>query len=214
VLRNYVLGVVKTCGLVRDELCKGNVYDVNAKCNCAYMQEEDASTNTASLTMLNEIDVGDFSDLLQEAMELMEDEVIKSDSGALNAIWPRLHFRKLFLTLVSEVHMAKEERSTIIETCLSVLQKIIETMDLGKPTAGAFSPRIQKRLSICVPPRPMVSIDPKEAAKSVRLLLEDLVEIDRISDYNAPHEILVSQKQVQTNYRTSSTTLQQGNQWH
>ena len=65
-------------------------------------------------------------------------------------------------------------------------------MSLGKEMKGAFSTRIQRKLSIQVPPRPMVTIDPKEAAKSMKTLLDNLVEIEDIHEYASPHEIIVS----------------------
>jgi hypothetical protein len=64
-------------------------------------------------------------------------------------------------------------------------------MDHGKQTPGAFSTRIQRKLSIQVPPRPMVSIDPRDAAKLMQKLLDDLIEIESIQEYTSPHEIIV-----------------------
>jgi hypothetical protein len=65
-------------------------------------------------------------------------------------------------------------------------------MDLGKETTGAFSNRIQRKLSIAVPPRPMVTVDPKEAAASMKIILDNLMEIEGLYEYNSPHEIIVS----------------------
>jgi len=139
--------------------------------------------------MLQEIDVKAFEELLEQALETVKAETTKSPSMILDAIISRISFRKSFLEVVYGIQMATEKRRSLIENCVNLLSKIVETMDLGKPSKGAFSPRIQKKLSICVPPRPMVAIDPKEAAKSMRLLLENLVEIDNIEKYGAPHEI-------------------------
>jgi hypothetical protein len=38
----------------------------------------------------------------------------------------------------------------------------------------------------------MVSIDPKEAAKSMKLILNDLAEIETLYDFKSPSELIVS----------------------
>jgi hypothetical protein len=141
--------------------------------------------------MLEEIDVQEFLDLLDYALDIVQDEMTKTESTVLDAIITRISFCKAFLQVVSQIQISPKKRRDALETCQTLLSKITETMDLGKPSVGAFSPRIQKRLSICVPPRPMVSIDPKDAAMSMKTILEDLSQIDTIQDYAAPHELLV-----------------------
>ena len=38
----------------------------------------------------------------------------------------------------------------------------------------------------------MVSIDPKEAIKSMKTILDDLAEVETLYDYRSPSEIIVS----------------------
>jgi hypothetical protein len=65
-------------------------------------------------------------------------------------------------------------------------------MNLGKLIPQAFSTRIQRKLSIQVPPRPMVSIDSMEAVTSLNAMLDGLLEIEAIHDYESPHDIIVT----------------------
>ena len=159
----------------------------------ANFKEEDASTNPAALPMLDDVDVKEFFDLLEEASLTVAQERKhnKSHKPVLEALQHRLFFREHFLRLVSDISMPVKKRHEHLEQALSLLVSIVETMDLGKPSNGAFSSRIQRKLSICTPPRPMVAIDPKEAAKGMKKLLEILIEIDAIEEYKTSHEIWV-----------------------
>jgi len=164
---------------------------MSTKLDVYLYQEEDASINTASLSMLDEIETPKFLELLDQALHIINAELEKSPSKALEAIETRLTLRKQFLEIVAEIGMPPKKRHHALENCQSLLVKIVESMELGKPSAGAFSTRIQRSLSISVPPRPMVSIDPKEAAKGMKSILDNLLEMDDIQEYRAPHELLV-----------------------
>jgi len=141
--------------------------------------------------LFDDVDVSEFIKLLNEALEIVETEIGKESSQSLEAIKARLKFRLKFLEIVSNTTSSKMARRSALEKCLNLLPTISTTMGLGKELPEAFSTRIQSKLSTQVPPRPMVSIDPKEAATSLKTLLNNLVEIEGIYDYNSPHQIMV-----------------------
>jgi hypothetical protein len=147
------------------------------------------ATNTASLVLLDNIEVEQFTNLPDQALNVIATEKQKTTSSLLEALEVRLEFRKSFLEVVSN---SSERRRHQLKKCQNLLPKILHSMDLGKETTGAFSNRIQRKLSIAVPPRPMVTVDPKEAAASMKIILDNLMEIEGLYEYNSPHEIIVS----------------------
>jgi hypothetical protein len=147
------------------------------------------ATNTASLVLLENIEVEQFTTLLDQAINVIATEKQKTTSPLLEALEARLEFRKSFLEVVSN---SSGRRRPELKKCQNLLPKILHSIDLGKETTGAFSNRIQRKLSIAVPPRPLVTVDPKEAAASMKIILDNLMEIEGLYEYTSPHEIIVS----------------------
>jgi N-alpha-acetyltransferase 35, NatC auxiliary subunit len=147
------------------------------------------ATHTASLVLLDNIEVEQFTTLLDQALKVITTERQRANSPLLDALEARLRFRKSFLEVVSN---SSDRRRPELRKCQDLLPKLLCSMDLGKETTGAFSTRIQRRLSISVPPRPMVTVDPKEAAASMKIILDNLSEIEALYEYKSPHEIIVS----------------------
>jgi N-alpha-acetyltransferase 35, NatC auxiliary subunit len=144
------------------------------------------------LGLLEAIGLSDFTKLLQEAHEIVEAEATKIKTGqVLYAITARLQFRQKFLEVVSMSAPSSEARVEDLKQCLDLLPKITETMSLGKEMPLAFSTRIQRKLSIQVPPRPIGSIEPKEAATAMKTMLENLIEIEALHNYKSPNELVV-----------------------
>lgn len=144
------------------------------------------------MVLLEDIDVSEFIKLLQEAHELVKAECAKKKMlDILEAITTRLRFRQKFLEVVSMSASSPKARIEDLKECLALLPKITETMSLGKEMPLAFSTRIQRRLSIQVPPRPMVSVDPKNAAAALKTMLENLIEIEGLYSYKSPNELVV-----------------------
>jgi hypothetical protein len=141
------------------------------------------------LNVLENFQVPEFLTLLDKALSVTTART--EDDPLVDAITTRLIFRKTFLEIVSNTATSSEDRTKALEKCQNLLPRITETIVLGKEMKGVFSTRIQRKLSIQVPPRPMVAIDPKEAAKSMKALLDGLVEIERVREYISPHEIIV-----------------------
>jgi Mak10 subunit, NatC N(alpha)-terminal acetyltransferase len=177
VLRNYIVAVIKSSYFVGIEFSKRNVYE-----------EEDASTNSAGLNMLNTIPVVDIAALLDDAVAVCTST---PTSPVLNAIQNRLRLRKLLLGILADENMSPEFRRNEIAQCQTYLDNIIDTLDLGKPSLGAFSTRVQRKLSISTPPRPMTSLDAKDAANLMKVMLNNLIEIDAIQESTSTHEIMV-----------------------
>jgi hypothetical protein len=138
---------------------------------------------------LENFPVSEFLTLLDKASSVMAART--EDGKLLDAITTRLIFRKTFLEIVSNTASSSEDRTKALEKCQNLLPRIAETIVLGKEMKGVFSTCIQRKLSIQVPPRPMVAIDPKEAVKSMKALLDGLVEIENVREYMSPHEIIV-----------------------
>jgi hypothetical protein len=138
--------------------------------------------------MMNEISVSDISALLDEALAIFNST---ESSPILNAIQTRLQFRKLLLGILADEDMSAETRRIAITQCQTFLTDIIDTLHLGKPSFGAFSTRVQRQLSISTPPRPMSSLDPKEAANLMKVMLNNLIEIDAILESTSTHEVRV-----------------------
>jgi N-alpha-acetyltransferase 35, NatC auxiliary subunit len=149
------------------------------------------ATSTASLVLLENIEVPEFTILLNQALDVVATEKRRTKSPLLDALGTRLEFRKSFLEIVSNTPMSAKERRPELKKCQTLLSQIVSSMDLGKETSSAFSTRIQRRLSISVPPRPMVTIDPKEAAKSMKTILDNLLEFEALYDFKSPHETIV-----------------------
>lgn len=142
----------------------------------------------------------EFIKLLTEALEIVETEIGKESSQSLEGINARLKFRLKFLEIVSGTISSRKARRSALEKCINLLPTITATMNLGKGLPQAFSTRIQRKLSTQVPPRPMVTIDPKEAATSLKNLLFNLFEIEGLYEYSSPHEIMVLCLLNLTNY--------------
>ena len=143
--------------------------------------------------MLEEIEVLEFTKLLDEALKIVNAKNGRTSENpqAMEAIKVRLQFRLKFLQIVSYTPSSRKGRRSALESCKTLLLKITASMNLGKEIPQAFSTRIQRKLSIQVPPRPMVSIDPMEAVTSLEVMLDSLLEIEAINDYESPHEIIV-----------------------
>ena len=163
---------------------------IYAVCRGLTIQEEDVATNTASLSILEDIEVTEITALLEKALSILTVQKRKAPSPLLDAIETRILFRKRFLDIASNTATTRERRSSL-KICRDLLPKWVATLDMGKETPEAFSTRIQRKLSISVPPRPMVAIDPREAVKSMKAILDDLAEIETLYDYKSPSEIIV-----------------------
>jgi len=112
-------------------------------------------------------------------------------SVQLEGIQSRLRFRERLLVFVSDIPSSGSERCALLESCRTQLRHITETVEIGTAVPQAFSMRVQRKLSIQVPPRTIVSIDPKDATQLFRTLLDHLIEIEGVYDYISPHEIIV-----------------------
>jgi N-alpha-acetyltransferase 35, NatC auxiliary subunit len=146
----------------------------------------------ADLSLLNSIDVSRILKLLSQALEIVDAEVDRTGkTPQLESLRSRLSLRQKFLDFVSDTSDDSSRRRELLVDCRDLIPLIVDTMDLGKAIPRSFSTRIQRRLSLQVPPRPMVVIDAKEAAKSFRKMLEDLIEIESLYDYESPHQLTV-----------------------
>jgi N-alpha-acetyltransferase 35, NatC auxiliary subunit len=153
------------------------------------VKEEDIVTNTAGLELFSGVSVSRVTALLHEAIELVQSHSETTHSEILQGIKSRLEFRKQLLDILSST--SRKTRRSVIEECLQILTTISSTLKLGKEVPNSFTTKIQRKLSIQVPPRPMVTIDPKEAIETYKTMLENLLEIETLYEYKSPHEVFV-----------------------
>jgi hypothetical protein len=146
---------------------------------------------------------------LHEAIEIVQSHPDTTHSEILQGIKSRLEFRKQLLDILSST--SSETRRSVIEECLKVIPTISTTLKFGKEVPNSFTTRIQRKLSIQVPPRPMVTIDPKEAIQTYKTMLENLLEIETLYEYKSPHEVFVFPLLVPlSDYRITLITLHHG----
>jgi N-alpha-acetyltransferase 35, NatC auxiliary subunit len=153
------------------------------------VKEEDIATNTAGLDLFSGVSVARVAALLEEAIAIVQSHPDTAHSERLLGIKSRLEFRKHLLDILSST--SSKTRRSVLEECLKAIPRISSTLKLGKEVPDSFTTRIQRKLSIQVPPRPMVTIDSKEAIQTYKTMLENLLEIETLYQYKSPHEVFV-----------------------
>lgn len=114
------------------------------------------------------------------------------DQKFRDAIRYKLLFRREFLGALDEDHEVIDTRSTeSFVSCLSALQNLTDTVELGTPVPEAFSLKIQRRLASTVPPRPIVHISTDDALAHVKRLCQDAIDMQHILEYRGPSNFKV-----------------------
>ncbi|KAI8084806.1 Mak10 subunit, NatC N-terminal acetyltransferase-domain-containing protein [Halteromyces radiatus] len=154
VLKAYILGSVKCCHHIWNEMVSGNIFE-----------EEDFTTNLFGLSLYETIlDMDVFNDI-QLALRILKVYMDSNNSPVLLAIYQRLNARKQFLQ--SLIYLAQPQCSHINEA-QTMLKKLAESLDeetakdstsilgslnLGSEVKGAFDPNINRKLTSQAPPR-------------------------------------------------------------
>lgn len=187
VFKNFLIGVIATTRNIITVLRQGYIYE-----------EEDISTNTCMLTLFDGVDYTDLQALIQEAQDIIQQELsTTTDEKAktlLEAIETRIEFRRKFAELLSDIGSTKfkpSERKQYYRDLIELHGKVSATMDLGKAIPGAFTTKTQRRLSIHVPPRPMVVLEAKDGVQLMSTMLHQLNELEDLVGYYTPHEVIV-----------------------
>jgi N-alpha-acetyltransferase 35, NatC auxiliary subunit len=156
-------------------------------------------THLYNRSLLSEINSG-FLELLDNAIEELEQVKTSSESKILEAITTRLKFRKCFLeALVFDAEIVSSPASTPgspyesrWEAVIGLLPSILNTHDLGKEVKESFSLKLQRKLASTVPPRPMVELAFDVAYAHMERLAKDGNNAVKILEYKSPNNMLVS----------------------
>ncbi|RIB12107.1 Mak10 subunit, NatC N-terminal acetyltransferase-domain-containing protein [Gigaspora rosea] len=192
VLKAYVMGTVKCCQLVLDEMAKGNVYE-----------EEDFATNKYGISIYEDFPESQAIKLLDDAETWLEqyggpwirlhgDE--KSES-IIHAIVSRLSLRKSFLLILMHMSQPRCLQYTQAQSQISIAMKLLNgsqseisvnnTQDLGVEVEGAFDPLINRKLISQTPPRPIRLLSLQESIDEMLNMFKSLNSICEIIDYKS-----------------------------
>ncbi|KAI9245695.1 Mak10 subunit, NatC N-terminal acetyltransferase-domain-containing protein [Phascolomyces articulosus] len=189
-LKAYVLGCVKCCQHIFNEMSVCNVYE-----------EEDFTTNLFGLSLYEQYTDSMVMNMIDTALLELRDLVDRANTGEqtqfpvdeLAPLYNRLFMRKSYLFgLLYASHAqctylphAKAEFENILqllnvkEDCLS----ISATIGKGIVVEGAFDPNINRKLTAQAPPRPITLPSDEESYTHFRELVERMVSICGVNQY-------------------------------
>ncbi|KAI8146778.1 Mak10 subunit, NatC N-terminal acetyltransferase-domain-containing protein [Fennellomyces sp. T-0311] len=191
-LKAYILGTVKCCQYVWDEMTLGNVYE-----------EEDFTTNLFGLSLsehytdsmvMNAIDTA-----LIEIRNMVERGNPEGSSiftaEALAPLYNRLLMRKSYL--LGLLYLSQPRCSHFVDA-KTQFGKVLELLDIkedpaaisttigkGKEVEGAFDPNINRKLTSQAPPRPIALRSDEESYKDYKELVERLLSICDVTNYSS-----------------------------
>ncbi|CAK7227713.1 N-alpha-acetyltransferase, non-catalitic subunit [Sporothrix bragantina] len=182
VLRAYCVALIKTCG------------DIIASFkNELFYEEEDASTNTYHLSMLNDVTRDEIRLVLREARAAIADVTNGWDDKVSEALESRLQFRETFLTAIdlAELRIRPDALKEPWTQMAVSLNEIKDSHSLGIAVSAAFNTKMQGMLASTMPPRPIVQPSFEEAMKNWAQLCVDGAEVIDILRYEDPQSLLV-----------------------
>lgn len=172
VLRGYCLALLKTCDFVLGTIVKEHYYE-----------EEDFVSNLYHRNLLSNFEAADIESLLEDSIAYIGREELKTRE-IRTALASRLEFRKAFLLAVKpKVILHGLDPSTLWDSCLQLLPKLLSTKNLGVAVNTSFSSKIQRRLASSVPPRPIVEIGFDESYLYLTQLCQNGKEVHRVSNH-------------------------------
>ncbi|PKC15017.1 Mak10-domain-containing protein [Rhizophagus irregularis] len=196
VLKSYVLGTIKCCHLVWDEMTKGNVYE-----------EEDFSTNKYGISMYENFPDSQCIKLIEDAEAWMEQHGCKwirqkgqhDCENVIRAILSRLHLRKSFLLVL--LHMSQSHCQQYLQaqrhlnTSMQLLNGIkegasINCLNLGVDVSGAFDPLINRKLVSQTPPRPIRLLTMQESINEMMNMLKSINATCEIINYKSATSLM------------------------
>ncbi|ORY01708.1 Mak10-domain-containing protein [Basidiobolus meristosporus CBS 931.73] len=199
VLKAYVLGVIKCCQLVWQEMIKGNVYE-----------EEDFTTNKYGLSFYEDFPESETLNLLEDAEEWLmkiiktanEDEEIRfkdgyiTDGSHAKALLSRIQLRKRYLLgLVYISGMQFSESQKEFDLAKSLLDglgpgTVKSTLSLAEDVMDAFDPLINRKLAAQAPPRPITLVTVNEAYANLSALCGRLSTISTITQCHSVETLI------------------------
>ncbi|KAG2213758.1 hypothetical protein INT45_003660, partial [Circinella minor] len=189
-LKAYVLGTIKCCHHIWNEMSLCNVYE-----------EEDFTTNLFGLSLYEQYTDSTVMNMIDTSLLEIRNLVDRGNTGEqtthpvedLAPIYNRLFMRKSYLFgLLYASHgqcaylpHAKSEFETILQL-LSVKDdplSISATIGKGKVVEGAFDPNINRKLTAQAPPRPITLPSDEESFAHFKELTERMVSICGVNQY-------------------------------
>ena len=130
------------------------------------------------------------SELKRAALFLTQSDL---DDGVRKALLVRIEARSSFLELLQSSSTCERPTAARINRCISLLNEIEATTDLGRPVAAeAFTPKTQRKLASSVPPRPMVAIGRAKAFPFFRDLISDTFTAFHLLDVSFSADLLIA----------------------
>ncbi|KAF1990679.1 Mak10-domain-containing protein [Aulographum hederae CBS 113979] len=172
VLRSYCLGLIKCCDFIVKRIGTSHYYE-----------EEDFSTHTYNRPLLESHPKEQIIGLLNNAETWLESPEAKNSirEEILNALKARISFRTALL-----IAMSLDSDPKILVDSWTVVTMILPSIQsshlLRQDVPDAFSPKIQRRLTSTVPPRPVIVLEFDQALKLMGALCTDSKEAVRINE--------------------------------
>lgn len=140
-------------------------------------------SNLYHRSLLSNFEAADIESLLEDSIAYIGREELKTVE-IRTALASRLEFRKAFLLAVKpKVNLHGLDQSTLWDSCLQLLPKLLGTKNLGVAVNTSFSSKIQRRLASSVPPRPIVEIGFDESYLYLNQLCQNGKEVHRVSNH-------------------------------
>ncbi|EPX71357.1 NatC N-acetyltransferase complex subunit Mak10 [Schizosaccharomyces octosporus yFS286] len=185
VLFPYVLGVIKSCDYVRKEFLTGNMYD-----------EEDMSSFSYQLSLLETYPMEKIYDLLSEGIQYLDNETKKDSStrALLVGIRTRLQLRVSILRVyernsIKDLNESLESISHCVPELLNELQLVEETAR-ENIMKQYWDSRIQAQLIVTAPPRHVPSCNLEDAYERLQYFANDMKIALRTQTPASPTSIL------------------------
>lgn len=142
--------------------------------------------------MLVDVESSEIHALLEEAISWLRNSAQGIEKILVEALSSRLIFRREFLSTLDLDTSVIETRATEnAQACLSQIDTIESSMQIGKPVEESFSAKIQRRLATTVPPRPIVKINAADSISFLRRFFKDVVDVQEILDSQGPCDLQV-----------------------
>ncbi|CAO3587271.1 unnamed protein product [Absidia cylindrospora] len=188
VLGAYILGSVKCCYHIWNEMNSGNIYE-----------EEDFTTNLFGLSLYEDIPDIDVLNKVEMALHMLKIYIHSNESIVLSALYERLLLRQqnlMYLGQLQRRHVA-EALSTLTkvgdlldDSITKTSASIFSTLELGDPVTGAFDPHINRKLTSQAPPRTVALQSHQESYQAFLQIVRRLESICTITKITSASSLI------------------------
>ncbi|KAK9366149.1 Mak10 subunit, NatC N-terminal acetyltransferase-domain-containing protein [Lipomyces kononenkoae] len=190
VLREFVVGIIKSCDLSRRRL----------QCN-EILEDEDIVTQTYSADLMQFVPGTKICAGLAAAsikMQQLKPEIERQHTdgqektdllSCVEGFIARLELRILMIKALDSADDAPEQQLQFLAGARDWIQRVVSTNSLAQPLPAAFSIAIQGRLECGMPPRPKVEMSFGAAIATLERLINGTIDVLRIHDYGSIGDI-------------------------